>query len=58
MTGFWPSFLVEIIKIKNSFAKWLILLGASLMPAFVAFVALNKWKQLVKEIHDNPWPLF
>jgi len=58
MTRFWPSFLTEIIKIKNSFAKWLILLGAFIMPAFVAFVALNKWKLLVKEIHDNPWALF
>lgn len=58
MTRFWPSLHTEFIKIRNSFAKWLILLGASLMPAFVAFVAVTKWKHLLADMGNNAWNLF
>lgn len=58
MAKFWPSLLTEFIKIRNSFARWLILLGGFIMPAFVAFVVLTKWKHIAREAGDNPWRLF
>lgn len=52
------NIITEFIKSKNTFAWWLVILGAAFMPAFVSFVFLSKWKHLVPQQGHNPWDDF
>ena len=58
MRNFVGTICTEFIKAKNTFAWWLVILGAAFMPLFVAFVFLSKGEYLVPQQGHNPWDDF
>ena len=55
MNNFRYALSTEFIKSKNTFAWWLVFLGAGFMPFFVSFVFLTKWEHLIPQNGQNPW---
>jgi lantibiotic transport system permease protein len=49
------SFRSELTKIKNSFALWLIVLGAAFIPLFFILNIIFQWKDYLPETGENPW---
>ena len=48
----------ELIKIKNSFALWLVILGALFIPAFFVGTIFYHWKDYIHYLtieNPNPW---
>ncbi|QEC66373.1 hypothetical protein FRZ67_03295 [Panacibacter ginsenosidivorans] len=55
MKSFLTSFQTEIIKIKNSFAVWLIILGAAFIPLFFFLHHIYDWDDYLPKPGENPW---
>ena len=55
MKEFIISFRVELIKIKNSFALWLVVLGALFIPVFFVLNNIYQWKDYLPKPGVNPW---
>ena len=49
------SYRVELIKIKNSFALWLVFLGAAFIPFFFVLNIIYQWKDYMPVVGENPW---
>lgn len=58
MNHFIGSLSTEFIKIRNSFAFWLLLLGAGFMPGLVFFVVMTKWKNFIPKTGENTWTAY
>jgi len=58
MQHLFQNISTEFIKIKKTFAIWLVIGGACFMPLFVSFVFLSKWKWLIPKPGHNPWDDF
>jgi hypothetical protein len=58
MQNFIQNISTEFIKSKKTFAWWLVILGASFMPAFVSFIFLSKWQLLIPQHGHNLWEDF
>lgn len=55
MKSFFASFQTEIIKIKNSFAIWLVILGAAFIPLFFFLHHIYDWDDYLPKPGENPW---
>ncbi len=49
------AYQVELIKIKNSFALWLVVLGAAFIPFFFILNIIYQWKDYLPKSGENPW---
>ena len=49
------TFRTEIIKSKNSFAVWLIILGAAFIPIFFLTHHFYEWEDYLPKPGENPW---
>jgi hypothetical protein len=49
------SYRVEFKKIKNSFAIWLVVLGAAFIPFFFLLNIIYQWKDYLPHAGVNPW---
>lgn len=49
------SYRVELTKIKNSFALWLVVLGAAFIPFFFVLNIIYQWKDYLPKAGENPW---
>lgn len=45
----------ELIKTKNTFALWLTILGAALIPIFLLIAYIAKWKSFIPKGDENAW---
>jgi hypothetical protein len=45
----------ELTKIKNSFALWLVILGAAFIPFFLMVNYVYRWKNYLPATGVNPW---
>src|SRR5215217_3217832 len=55
MVPFPRSFSTEIIKVKNSFALWLTILCAVIVPIGLLLSFFYEWKLLIPQPGQNPW---
>lgn len=55
MKSFLITFRTECIKIKNSFALWLVILGAAFIPFFFLLNHFYEWKDYLPKPGENPW---
>lgn len=55
MTNYILSFRSELTKIKNSFALWLVILGAAFIPFFLMVNYIYQWKKYLPAAGVNPW---
>lgn len=55
MMPFLQSFSTEIIKVKNSFAFWLTILCAVIVPIGLLLAFSYEWKLLIPHAGENPW---
>jgi hypothetical protein len=46
---------IEFTKIKNSFAIWLVVLGAAFIPFFFLLNIIYQWKDYLPKAGINPW---
>src|SRR5687768_615468 len=45
----------ELAKTKNTFALWLTILGAALIPVFLLIAYIAKWKSFIPQGDENAW---
>lgn len=55
MKSFIPVFEAELIKAKNSFALWLVILGAAFIPFFFFLNHVYEWDEYLPKAGENPW---
>ena len=55
MKEFIITFRAELIKIKNSFALWLIVLGSAFIPVFFLLHHFYEWERYLPKPGENPW---
>lgn len=55
MKSFLTTFRTEIIKAKNSFALWLVILGAAFIPFFFFLNHIYDWGDYLPKSGENPW---
>lgn len=55
MRDFILSFRAEMIKIKSTFALWLVILGAAFIPLFLLVNYIYKWDIYIPKQGINPW---
>jgi hypothetical protein len=55
MKDFVLSLRSELIKIKNTFALWLVILGAAFIPFFLFVNYIYRWKNYLPDAGVNPW---
>lgn len=55
MKDFIFSLRSELTKIKNSFALWLVFLGAAFIPFFLMVNYFYQWKKYIPASGVNPW---
>ncbi|MCU0352245.1 MAG: ABC transporter permease [Cytophagales bacterium] len=48
----------ELIKSKNTFALWLVVLGAAFVPFLMFLIYMNKWENFLPKPGENPWNQF
>jgi lantibiotic transport system permease protein len=58
MKDFIQSLRAELIKIKSSFALWLVFLGAAFIPFFLLLNYIYRWKTYLPKPGINPWNEF
>lgn len=49
------SFSTEIIKSKNTFALWLTVIGAAIIPLTMIITYAYNWHLFIPQIGQNPW---
>jgi hypothetical protein len=58
MKALFVIYKTEFIKLKNSFAFWLVILGAAFIPVFFVSNILYKWQDYLHDLveyNPNPW---
>jgi lantibiotic transport system permease protein len=55
MKDFILSLRSELTKVKNSFAFWLVILGAAFIPFFLMVNYIYRWKNYLPSAGVNPW---
>lgn len=55
MTSLILMLRTETIKVKNSFAVWLVIFGAALIPVFFIIHHFYKWREYLPGPGENPW---
>ena len=55
MMEFIISFRTELIKIKNSFTLWLIVIGSAFIPVFFLLHHFYEWERYLPKPDENPW---
>jgi hypothetical protein len=55
MVPFLQSYSTEVIKVKNSFAFWLTILCAVIIPTGLLLAFSYEWKLLIPHPGENPW---
>ncbi|MCW3106766.1 MAG: hypothetical protein JWQ09_1272 [Segetibacter sp.] len=55
MKSFITTFRTELIKAKNSFAVWLVILGAGFIPFFFLLNHIYEWEDYLPKPNENPW---
>ena len=55
MKSFIEVFQAELIKTKNSFALWLVILGAAFIPFFFFLNHVYEWRDYIPKAGENPW---
>ncbi len=55
MKEFIITFRAELIKIKNSFALWLIVIGSAFIPVFFLLHHFYEWERYLPKPGENPW---
>jgi len=55
MQTFLINYRVELVKLKNSFAIWLVILGAAFIPFFFFLNHIYEWKDYLPKRGENPW---
>jgi hypothetical protein len=55
MKDFLLSIRSELIKVKNSFALWLVILGAAFIPFFLMVNYFYRWEKYLPAVGENPW---
>jgi len=55
MQAFYPLFSTEVIKVKNSFAFWLTILVAVIIPIGLLLAFSYEWRILIPKPGVNPW---
>lgn len=55
MSKITSAFSAEIIKSKNTFALWLIFIGAAIIPLTVFITYAYNWQLFIPKIGENPW---
>ncbi len=58
MTTLAAVFRTELIKSKNTFAVWLVGLGAAFVPFLFFLIYLNRWEKFIPKTGENPWIVF
>lgn len=55
MSKITTAFSAEIIKSKNTFALWLTLIGAAIIPLIVFITNIYNWQMFIPKPGENPW---